>query len=58
MICKAVSFGAEALSHRAEEEAEDNGWFLAKHFKLHLHPDDMKAKHELKLDGELCKTKN
>ncbi|ELU36996.1 AIG1 domain-containing protein [Rhizoctonia solani AG-1 IA] len=47
---KAVSFGAEALLTDIEEEAEDNGWFLAKHFKLHLHPDDMKAKHDLKLD--------
>ncbi|KAG9103543.1 hypothetical protein FRC06_010028 [Ceratobasidium sp. 370] len=48
---KAVSFGAEALSHQAEEDAEDQGWQLAKHFKLHLHPGDMKAKHKLKLDG-------
>ncbi|KAF8755228.1 ATP binding [Rhizoctonia solani] len=46
----AVSFGAEALLTDIEEEAEDNGWFLAKHFKLHLHPDDMKARHDLKLD--------
>lgn len=47
---KAVSFGAEALSHKAEEDAEDNQWKLAKHFKLHLHPSDMKTKHGLKLD--------
>ncbi|CAE6537666.1 unnamed protein product [Rhizoctonia solani] len=47
---KAVAFGAEALSHTIEEEAEDNGWFLAKYFKLHLHPSDMLAKHEIKLD--------
>ncbi|KAB5590692.1 Heat shock protein HSP70 [Ceratobasidium theobromae] len=47
---KAVSFGAEAMSDLVEEEAEDKGWFLAKYFKLHLHPDDMKAKHKLKLD--------
>ncbi|KAG8737713.1 hypothetical protein FRC10_007912 [Ceratobasidium sp. 414] len=47
---KAVSFGAEALSHRVKEQAEDNNWQLAKHFKLHLHPDDMKAEHDLKLD--------
>ncbi|KAG8775337.1 hypothetical protein FRC12_001542 [Ceratobasidium sp. 428] len=47
---KAVSFGAEATSHQVEEDAEDNGWRLAKHFKLHLHPSDMKAKHDLKLD--------
>jgi len=48
---KAVSFGAEALSHQAKELAEDNNWQLAKHFKLHLHPDDMKVKHDLKLDS-------
>ncbi|CAE6486277.1 unnamed protein product, partial [Rhizoctonia solani] len=28
-----------------------NQWSLAKHFKLHLHPDDLKAKHDLKLDA-------
>ncbi|KAG9103546.1 hypothetical protein FRC06_010031 [Ceratobasidium sp. 370] len=47
---KAVSFGAEAISHQAEEQAEDNGWQLAKYFKLHLHPSDMKTKHNIKLD--------
>ncbi|KAG8717707.1 hypothetical protein FRC08_006899 [Ceratobasidium sp. 394] len=47
---KAVSFGAEATSHQAQADAEDHGWRLAKHFKLHLHPSDMKAKHDLKLD--------
>ncbi|KAG8717708.1 hypothetical protein FRC08_006900 [Ceratobasidium sp. 394] len=47
---KAVSFGAEALSPQAEDDADDQGWRLAKYFKLHLHPDDMKAKHDLKLE--------
>ncbi|KAJ1303449.1 hypothetical protein OPQ81_011638 [Rhizoctonia solani] len=47
---KAVAFGAEAQLHTVEEQAEDNGWFLAKHFKLHLHPNDMRTKHEIKLD--------
>ncbi|KAG8783942.1 hypothetical protein FRC12_019176 [Ceratobasidium sp. 428] len=47
---KAVSFGAEALSYKTKEDAEDNNWQLAKHFKLHMHPNDMKAKHNLKLD--------
>ncbi|KAH7336860.1 hypothetical protein B0J17DRAFT_718775 [Rhizoctonia solani] len=46
----AVSFGAEAQLYNIEEQAEDNDWFLAKHFKLHLHPDDMKNKYDLKLD--------
>ncbi|CAE6539073.1 unnamed protein product [Rhizoctonia solani] len=47
----AVSFGAEALAPEIEEQAEDNNWFLAKYFKLHLHPDDMKARHNLTLDA-------
>ncbi|KAG8792442.1 hypothetical protein FRC12_006089 [Ceratobasidium sp. 428] len=47
---KPVSFGAEALSHQAQEAAEDNGWQLAKHFKLHLHPPNLKAKHGLTLE--------
>ena len=45
-----MSFGAEALSHQADIDAEDNGWMLAKHFKLHLHPSDIQSKHGLKLD--------
>ncbi|QRV77747.1 heat shock protein 70 kDa 12A [Ceratobasidium sp. AG-Ba] len=47
---KAVSFGAEALSYKAKEDAEDNSWQLAKHFKLHLHPSDMRSRHNLQLD--------
>ncbi|EUC60259.1 hypothetical protein RSOL_334230, partial [Rhizoctonia solani AG-3 Rhs1AP] len=47
----AVSFGAEAqLPTTTEEQAEDNGWVLAKHFKLHLYPSDMLARHGLTLD--------
>ncbi|KAL5632499.1 hypothetical protein ACGC1H_005447 [Rhizoctonia solani] len=48
---KAVAFGAEAQLDEVEEQAEDECWSLAKHFKLHLHPDDLKAKHDLKLDA-------
>ncbi|KAG8713413.1 hypothetical protein FRC11_012264, partial [Ceratobasidium sp. 423] len=48
---KAVSFGAECLVPDVEFQAEVNNWSLAKHFKLHLHPSDMKANHELKLDS-------
>ncbi|KAH7339943.1 hypothetical protein B0J17DRAFT_379712 [Rhizoctonia solani] len=46
---KAMSFGAEALSHDALDDAAENGWFLAKHFKLHLQPKDLR-KEEMKLD--------
>ncbi|KAG9126352.1 hypothetical protein FRC07_003745 [Ceratobasidium sp. 392] len=47
---KAVSFGAEALTPQAELDAEDYGWQLAKHFKLHLHPADLAIKHGLDLE--------
>lgn len=55
---QAVSFGAEALSPQAEEEAEDNGWQLAKHFKLQLHPPELKAKHGLTLDRKPASSLN
>ncbi|CCO31393.1 hypothetical protein BN14_05434 [Rhizoctonia solani AG-1 IB] len=47
----AVAFGAEAQLPNIEGQAEDNGWVLAKYFKLHLHPSDMQAMHDLKLDA-------
>ncbi|CAE6435873.1 unnamed protein product [Rhizoctonia solani] len=47
---KAVSFGAEALTPQAEEDAEDGGWKLAKYFKLHLHPPHLTAQHGLELE--------
>ncbi|KAH7305111.1 hypothetical protein B0J17DRAFT_690166 [Rhizoctonia solani] len=47
---EAVSFGAEASSPRIQIEAEENGWQLAKHFKLRLHPKDLRVKHRLALD--------
>ncbi|KAH7336870.1 hypothetical protein B0J17DRAFT_718784 [Rhizoctonia solani] len=47
---RAVSFGAEAQLFTTEEKAEDNGWVLAKYFKLHLHPSNLQAKHDLKLN--------
>ncbi|KAF8754983.1 ATP binding [Rhizoctonia solani] len=49
-VIHAAAFGAEAQLHTIEEEAEDNNWVLARYFKLHLHPNDMQAKHELKLE--------
>ncbi|KAJ1303479.1 hypothetical protein OPQ81_011666 [Rhizoctonia solani] len=45
---KAVSFGAEALKPEIAEKAEDEEWQLARHFKLHLHPDAMKHRHNLR----------
>ncbi|KAG8703977.1 hypothetical protein FRC08_002527 [Ceratobasidium sp. 394] len=46
---KAVSFGAEALKPETADKAEEQGWRLARHFKLHLHPEAMKQKHNLKV---------
>lgn len=31
-------------------EAEEKGWQLAQHFKLHLHPETMKARYPISLD--------
>ncbi|GAB1528561.1 hypothetical protein RhiTH_011755, partial [Rhizoctonia solani] len=42
-------FGAEALSRDGRAIAEDNGWFLVKHFKLHLHPKEPRN-NDMKLD--------
>ncbi|KAG8681918.1 hypothetical protein FRC11_000496, partial [Ceratobasidium sp. 423] len=40
---KAVSFGAETLSPETRELAESNHWTLAKSFKLHLFPEDLRS---------------
>ncbi|KAF8750919.1 ATP binding [Rhizoctonia solani] len=44
----AVSFGADAVS-RDQEEAQKQGWTLAKEFKLHLQPVRLRKK--FKLEG-------
>ncbi|KAF8593579.1 hypothetical protein BDV93DRAFT_225618 [Ceratobasidium sp. AG-I] len=48
---KAVWFGTDALKPEIADKAGDNGWQLARHFKLHLHPDAMKQKHNLKVQA-------
>ncbi|KAG8775594.1 hypothetical protein FRC12_001400 [Ceratobasidium sp. 428] len=45
---EAVLFGAEAAKITTSE-AEDQGWRLARHFKLHLHPKVMQNKFNLKV---------
>ncbi|KDQ12464.1 hypothetical protein BOTBODRAFT_34432 [Botryobasidium botryosum FD-172 SS1] len=47
---RARAFGAEARKSDVLDQAEDGGWKLAKHFKLHLHPDSMKSSHQITLD--------
>ncbi|KAG8739177.1 hypothetical protein FRC10_006068 [Ceratobasidium sp. 414] len=46
---KAVSFGAEALKPETAEKVEAQGWRLAQHFNLHLYPEAMKQRHNLKV---------
>ncbi|KAH7339944.1 hypothetical protein B0J17DRAFT_767609 [Rhizoctonia solani] len=46
---KAELFGSEALSRDGRETAEDNGWCLVEHFKLHLQPKDLR-KPDMKLE--------
>ncbi|CAE7229701.1 unnamed protein product [Rhizoctonia solani] len=47
---EAMSFGAEALAPEIRYDAEDNGWQLAKHFKLHLHPPSLRSKHKITIE--------
>ncbi|CEL60588.1 hypothetical protein RSOLAG1IB_03826 [Rhizoctonia solani AG-1 IB] len=46
---KAELFGAEALSRDGRAIAADHGWFLVKHFKLHLQPKKLR-RDDMKLD--------
>ncbi|CAE6495337.1 unnamed protein product, partial [Rhizoctonia solani] len=44
------SFGAETMLSKTEDDAEDEGWNLVQHFKFHLHPDDIKRRHDFALE--------
>ncbi|KAG8793238.1 hypothetical protein FRC12_003455 [Ceratobasidium sp. 428] len=50
---QAASFGAEAANITAAE-ADDQGWKLARHFKLHLHPKTMQQKYNLNVQQRLA----
>ncbi|CCO35952.1 hypothetical protein BN14_10074 [Rhizoctonia solani AG-1 IB] len=43
-------FGADAITEDARDSAEEHGWTLAKRFKLHLHPREMRDKFSIKID--------
>ncbi|KAJ1303493.1 hypothetical protein OPQ81_011679 [Rhizoctonia solani] len=45
---RAMAFGAEAIAE--EDNADDQGWTLAKRFKLHMHPNEMREKYSIKLE--------
>ncbi|KAH7323441.1 hypothetical protein B0J17DRAFT_742988 [Rhizoctonia solani] len=49
---KAVSFGADTITPEIEERAEDSHWFLAKYFKLLLHPEELKVRGNLEIESE------
>ncbi|KAF8598333.1 hypothetical protein BDV93DRAFT_561379 [Ceratobasidium sp. AG-I] len=46
---KAVAFGAETLRLEIVDQAEEDEWQLARHFKLHLHPHTMRRSHNLEV---------
>ncbi|KAF8317320.1 hypothetical protein DL93DRAFT_2076909 [Clavulina sp. PMI_390] len=45
-----VLCGAEANTIDAKAEADEKGWQLAKHFKLHLHPEKLREEHKIAMD--------
>jgi hypothetical protein len=47
---KPASFGEEGRTPQVEEEAREHQWELAKYFKLHLHPAELRANHDLKVE--------
>jgi hypothetical protein len=44
---QAQAFGAEATTHEIRTKACASDWQLAEHFKLHLHPSAIRAKHNI-----------
>ncbi|KAF8603219.1 hypothetical protein BDV93DRAFT_493895 [Ceratobasidium sp. AG-I] len=51
---QAVCFGADALRDEIMDQVEDEGWSVARHFKLHLHPESMRAGDNLALQPLPC----
>ncbi|KDN46686.1 hypothetical protein RSAG8_04066, partial [Rhizoctonia solani AG-8 WAC10335] len=49
---KAMSFGADTITPGIEEQAEKNDWFLAKHFKLLLHPEELRVQGSLGIERQ------
>jgi predicted small integral membrane protein len=47
---KPAFFGEEARSPEVEDEAREKQWQLAKYFKLHLHPAELRVNHDLKVE--------
>jgi hypothetical protein len=44
---QAQRIGAEATGFQAEADAEDNDWILVEHFKLLLHPEELRSRYHI-----------
>ena len=40
------------MSDDAKDEAEEDGWLLARYFKLHLHPAELRTSHSIATEGK------
>jgi hypothetical protein len=40
------------MSDDAKDEAEEEDWRLAKYFKLHLHPAELRSSYNIATEGE------
>jgi hypothetical protein len=40
------------MSDDAKDEAEEEDWRLARHFKLHLHPAELRTSHNVVTEGK------
>src|SRR6266849_1044632 len=40
------------MSDDAKDEAEEDGWLLARYFRLHLHPAELRTSHSIATEGE------
>ncbi|KAF8755035.1 ATP binding [Rhizoctonia solani] len=49
-LCKACVIRAETTTEEAREKADEHKWILAKRFKLHLHPKELRDKFSIKVD--------
>jgi len=46
------------MSEDAKDEAEEDGWRLARHFKLHLHPAELRTSHNIATEGGVSQHDN
>jgi len=46
------------MSEDAKDEAEEEGWRLARHFKLHLHPAELRTSRNIATEGGVSQHNN